>query len=157
VLLPLFRQFGYHWITAPGHKDKALECGTDVWMRYTLPTQRVLYFGIHAKKGKLDASGVTKAGNEHGCCCRSGGSNWVRRLLRVPGCSAGPWFVSQRIDETDPRELPHLVLRRPVPAAVFQLDSRRRWWRRWRRSRRRRRRCRLVCHQVSFCSRCSVD
>ncbi|MEH1128386.1 hypothetical protein [Micromonospora sp. CPCC 206061] len=32
-------------------------------MRYTLPTQHVLYFGIQAKKGKLDSSGVTKTGN----------------------------------------------------------------------------------------------
>jgi hypothetical protein len=63
VLLPLFRQLGYHRITAAGHKDKALEYGKDVWMRYTLPTQHVLYFGIQAKKGKLDASGVTKTGN----------------------------------------------------------------------------------------------
>lgn len=63
VLLPLFRQLGYHRITAAGHKDKALEYGKDLWMRYTLPTQHVLYFGIQAKKGKLDASGQTKAGN----------------------------------------------------------------------------------------------
>ena len=32
-------------------------------MRYTLPTQHLLYFGIQVKKGKLDASGVTKASN----------------------------------------------------------------------------------------------
>lgn len=63
LLLPLFRQLGFHRITAAGHKDKALEYGKDVWMRYTLPTQHVLYFGIQAKKGKLDASGVTKARN----------------------------------------------------------------------------------------------
>lgn len=63
VLLPLFRQLGYHRITAAGHKDKALEYGKDIWMRYTLPTQHVLYFGIQAKKGKLDSSGQTKAGN----------------------------------------------------------------------------------------------
>jgi len=63
VLLPLFRQLGFHRITAAGHRDKALEYGKDVWMRYTLPTQHTLYFGVQAKKGKLDASGVTKAGN----------------------------------------------------------------------------------------------
>lgn len=39
LLLPLFRQLGFHRITAAGHKDKALEYGKDVWMRYTLPTQ----------------------------------------------------------------------------------------------------------------------
>lgn len=32
VLLPLFRQLGFHRITAAGHKDKALEYGKDVWM-----------------------------------------------------------------------------------------------------------------------------
>ena len=32
-------------------------------MRYQLPTQHYLYFGIQAKKGKLDASGVTKGTN----------------------------------------------------------------------------------------------
>ncbi|MFH5210172.1 hypothetical protein ACHIPZ_18485 [Antrihabitans sp. NCIMB 15449] len=63
VLLPLFRQLGFHRITAAGHRDKALEYGKDIWMRYTLPTQHRLYFGIQAKKGKLDSSGVTKTGN----------------------------------------------------------------------------------------------
>ncbi len=63
VLLPLFRQLGFHRITAAGHKDKALEYGKDIWMRFTLPTQHYLYFGIQAKKGKIDASGVTKTGN----------------------------------------------------------------------------------------------
>lgn len=60
VLLPLFRQLGFHRITGAGHKDKALEYGKDVWMRFTLPTQHILYFGIQAKKGKIDSAGVTK-------------------------------------------------------------------------------------------------
>ena len=60
VLLPLFRQMGFHRVTAAGHKDKALEYGKDVWMKYALPTQHALYFGIQAKKGKLDAAGMTK-------------------------------------------------------------------------------------------------
>lgn len=63
VLLPLFRQLGYHRITAAGHKDKALEYGKDIWMRYILPTQHVLYFGIQVKKGKLDAAGTKKGSN----------------------------------------------------------------------------------------------
>lgn len=63
VLLPLFRQLGFHRITSAGHKDKALEYGKDVWMRYTLPTQHVLYFGVQAKKGKLDSSGASMARN----------------------------------------------------------------------------------------------
>lgn len=61
VLLPLFRQLGFHRITAAGHRDKALEYGKDLWMKFTLPTQHVLYFGLQAKKGGLDASGVSTA------------------------------------------------------------------------------------------------
>lgn len=65
ILLPLFRQLGFHRVTVAGHKDKALEYGKDIWMKYTLPTQHILYFGIQAKKGKLDAAGVTKDGNSN--------------------------------------------------------------------------------------------
>jgi len=34
-------------------------------MRYILPTQHVLYFGIQAKKGKLDAAGSSKGANSN--------------------------------------------------------------------------------------------
>ena len=61
----MFRQLGFHRVTAAGHKDKALEYGKDVWMKYTLPTLHVLYFGIQAKKGKLDAAGVGKDGSSN--------------------------------------------------------------------------------------------
>jgi hypothetical protein len=63
VLLPLFRQLGFHRVTSAGHTDKALEYGKDLWMKFTLPTQHVLYFGIQVKRGKLDAAGVSKASN----------------------------------------------------------------------------------------------
>ncbi|MEV6871614.1 hypothetical protein [Amycolatopsis sp. NPDC051128] len=63
ILLPLYRQLGFHRVTAAGHKDKALEYGKDVWMKFTLPTQHVLYFGLQAKKGKLDAAGATRTSN----------------------------------------------------------------------------------------------
>lgn len=63
VLLPLFRQLGFQRVTASGHRDKALEYGKDVWMKFTLPTQHVLYFGLQAKKGKLDSSGARRAGS----------------------------------------------------------------------------------------------
>ncbi|MGJ1211440.1 hypothetical protein [Sphingobacterium multivorum] len=63
VLLPLFRQLGFYRITAPGHKDKALEYGKDIWMKFMLPTQHMLYFGIQVKKGKLDSAGTSKSGN----------------------------------------------------------------------------------------------
>lgn len=45
------------------HMTKALEYGKDIWMKYTLPTQHILYFGIQAKKGKLDSAGVSKGDN----------------------------------------------------------------------------------------------
>ncbi len=65
VLLPLFRQLGFHRVTASGHKDKGLEYGKDLWMKFTLPTQHVLSFGIQVKKGKLDASGASQAANKN--------------------------------------------------------------------------------------------
>ncbi len=63
VLLPMFRHLGYQRITSVGHKDKALEYGKDVWMRYKLPTEHVIYFGIQAKKGKLDSAGASRGSN----------------------------------------------------------------------------------------------
>lgn len=63
VLLPLFRQVGFHRITNAGHTDRALEYGKDVWMKFRLPTMHWLYFGVQVKRGKLDSSGVTKTGN----------------------------------------------------------------------------------------------
>ena len=65
VLLPLFRQLGFQRVTAAGHKDKALEYGKDVWMKLTLPTLHVLYFGIQVKKGKLDSAGMSKSGSRN--------------------------------------------------------------------------------------------
>ena len=65
ILLPLFRQLGFQKISAAGHKDKALEYGKDIWMKFVLPTQHVLYFGLQVKKGKLDAAGVSKASNSN--------------------------------------------------------------------------------------------
>lgn len=65
VLLPLFRQLGFHRISSAGHKDKALEYGKDIWMRFILPTQHVLYFGVQVKKGKLDASSSSKGSNSN--------------------------------------------------------------------------------------------
>ncbi|MGA9652236.1 hypothetical protein [Pedobacter sp.] len=63
VLMPLFRYLGFQRITVAGHKDKALEYGKDIWMKFVLPTQNILYFGVQVKKGKLDSSGQSKTGN----------------------------------------------------------------------------------------------
>jgi hypothetical protein len=63
VLLPLFRYLGFQRVTPTGHKDKSLEYGKDIWMRFSLPTRHYLYFGLQVKKGKLDAAGRTDAQN----------------------------------------------------------------------------------------------
>ena len=63
VLLPMFRHLGYQRITSVGHRDKALEYGKDVWMRFKLPTEHIIYFGLQAKRGKLDSAGMTKGSN----------------------------------------------------------------------------------------------
>lgn len=65
ILLPLFRSLGFHRISAAGHRDKALEYGKDVWMKFTLPTQHVLYFGLQAKRDKLDSAGISRQGNSN--------------------------------------------------------------------------------------------
>lgn len=65
VLLPMFRQLGFSRISIAGHRDKALEYGKDLWLRFTLPTQHVLYFGIQVKRGKLDAAGQSKGSNRN--------------------------------------------------------------------------------------------
>lgn len=63
ILLPLFRHLGFQRITAAGHRDKALEYGKDIWMKYRLPTMHYIYFGIQAKKGRLDASATSRNPN----------------------------------------------------------------------------------------------
>ena len=57
VLLPLFQTLRFHRVSVTGHTDKMLEYGKDVWMKYLLPTGHWLYFGLQAKKGKLNAMG----------------------------------------------------------------------------------------------------
>ena len=61
VLLPLFQTLRFHRVSVTGHTDKALEYGKDVWMKHQLPTGHWLYFGMQAKKGKLDATGRSTA------------------------------------------------------------------------------------------------
>lgn len=63
VLLPLFRELGFEKVRSAGHDDKMLEYGKDIWMRFRLPTHHTLYFGIQAKKGKIDARGSPTATN----------------------------------------------------------------------------------------------
>lgn len=56
VLVPLFRQLGFMRVTQAGHHDRSLEFGKDIWMKYQLPTNHYLYFGLQVKREKLDSS-----------------------------------------------------------------------------------------------------
>ena len=56
VLFPLLQALRFQRISLTGHKDKALEFGKDLWMKYRLPTGHFLYFGLQVKRGKIDAT-----------------------------------------------------------------------------------------------------
>jgi len=58
VLVPLFQRLGFQRVSAAGHKEKTLEFGKDLWMKYQLPTGHWLYFCSQIKKEKIDSSGV---------------------------------------------------------------------------------------------------
>lgn len=63
VLLPLLQALRFRRISISGHKDKALEFGKDLWMKYHLPTGHWLYFGLQVKRGKIDATARSKNQN----------------------------------------------------------------------------------------------
>ena len=63
ILLPLFHHLGFQRITHADHKDKALEYGKDIWMKYILPTSHNLYFGVQVKKGTIRSSGKPNSSN----------------------------------------------------------------------------------------------
>jgi len=62
-LRPIFTQLGFTRLSVSGHKDKSMEYGNDLWMKYQLPTTHFLYFAAQVKKGKLDSMGRTKNTN----------------------------------------------------------------------------------------------
>jgi hypothetical protein len=66
VLVPLFQRLGFRRVSPTGHKEKNLEFGKDLWMKYQLPTSHWLYFCAQVKKDKIDsnnASGVKNVSN----------------------------------------------------------------------------------------------
>ena len=63
VILPLLQTLRFQRVSVAGHKDKALEFGKDMWMKYRLPTGHWLYFGLQIKRGKIDSSARTSNGN----------------------------------------------------------------------------------------------
>lgn len=58
VLVPLFQRLGFHRVSFAGHKEKALEFGKDLWMKYQLPTSHWIYCCAQIKKDKIDSSGT---------------------------------------------------------------------------------------------------
>lgn len=56
-LVPLFRQLGFSRVIPTGHRDRSLEFGKDIWMKYRLPTGHFIYFSAQVKREKIDAAG----------------------------------------------------------------------------------------------------
>jgi Restriction endonuclease len=63
VLVPLFQRLGFRRVSPTGHKEKALEFGKDLWMKYQLPTSHYLYFCAQVKKDKIDSNNASGAKN----------------------------------------------------------------------------------------------
>ena len=59
VLVPFFQRLGFHRVAAAGHKEKTLEFGKDLWMKFQLPTGHWIYFCAQIKRVKIDAKGVS--------------------------------------------------------------------------------------------------
>ena len=63
VLVPLFQRQGFRRVSPAGHKDKSLEFGKDLWMKYQLPTSHWIYFCAQVKKDKIDSNNASGAKN----------------------------------------------------------------------------------------------
>ncbi len=59
LLVPLFQRMGFHRVSPAGHKEKSLEFGKDLWMKYQLPTGHWIYFCAQVKRDKVDSSGAS--------------------------------------------------------------------------------------------------
>ena len=56
LLVPLFRQLNFLRVSPTGHRDRSLEFGKDLWMKFQLPTGHFIYFGAQVKRDKIDAA-----------------------------------------------------------------------------------------------------
>ena len=63
LLVPLFQRLGFYRVSPAGHKEKTLEFGKDLWMKYQLPTGHWLYFCAQVKRGKIDSGGASGSSN----------------------------------------------------------------------------------------------
>jgi hypothetical protein len=59
VLVPFFQRLGFRRVSPTGHKDKSLEFGKDLWMKYQLPTSHWIYFCAQIKKDKIDSNNAS--------------------------------------------------------------------------------------------------
>lgn len=59
VLVPLFQRLTFRRVSPTGHKDKSLEFGKDLWMKFQIPTGHWLYFCAQVKKDKIDSSNAS--------------------------------------------------------------------------------------------------
>jgi hypothetical protein len=60
VLVPFFQRLGFHRVDALGHREKTMEYGKDLWMKFQLPTGNWLYFCSQVKRVKVDANGTSE-------------------------------------------------------------------------------------------------
>ena len=63
VLVPLFQRLGFRRVSPTGHKDRSLEFGKDLWMKFQLPTSHWLYFCAQVKRDKIDSNNASGAKN----------------------------------------------------------------------------------------------
>lgn len=61
VLAPLFLKLNFERVNVAGHKEKILEFGVDLWMKFRLPTRHWIYFAVQVKTTKLGAGGKTNS------------------------------------------------------------------------------------------------
>ena len=59
LLVPFFQRLGFRRVSPTGHKDKSLEFGKDLWMKYQLPTSHWIYFCSQVKKDKIDSNNAS--------------------------------------------------------------------------------------------------
>jgi hypothetical protein len=63
LLVPFFQGLGFYRVSPTGHKDKILEFGKDLWMKYWLPTGHWIYFCAQVKREKIDSSATPSRSN----------------------------------------------------------------------------------------------
>jgi hypothetical protein len=59
VLVPLFIRLQFRRVSPTGHKDKSLEFGKDLWMKFQIPTGHWLYFCAQVKRDKIDSNNAS--------------------------------------------------------------------------------------------------